>query len=270
VLCTGDLPWSLTLLKSEVARLLANPLDARHIVPGLVPNKEAVAYWSEIDSETLIPGYEVPCLHDLAHPDTGPAAGATEKRIQLGDEQDDCLIRIKEALWISGGSDGSECVTGMRARLILKGPTLATKFRSFARTAPIDDFTRLVAFPESSLAHVHQAMMAQMEGIYLPVPPAWRRRTKKHVVTHARTMALVSRLTSMPIEELQAIDQHVRAPSKSTLKRLKNDIQLELSRLVPVPAATLFRPSDDPFPTHPASGPTGDIDPLIAEAYSAT
>ena len=42
---------------------------------------------------------------------------------------------------------------------------------------------------------------------------------------------------------LGAMDEEIRYPSDSTRKRLKRDLPVEMSRLKPVPASTLFTPA---------------------------
>lgn len=251
-MAAGDLSMSLSILKEKVAPLLADPLDARHIVPDLVPDGEqAVAYWRKVDAELLMPGIDIRCLHGLGHPLTGPAEGATPNRIQLGDKKDDCVIRIKRAKWEVDGPDGVQAVQGFRVRLILKGRMLTEEFMPFGRTAKVNNTMRLVAFAEPSIALVHQSVMARLEGTFLPVPQKWRNVNEDKRVTTAKVMALVSHLTSIPLEELRAMDEEIRNPSESTSKRLKKDLAMECGRLAPVPVATLFHPSAY------ASQPTG-------------
>ena len=268
----GDLLLSLDILRSKVTPLLADPLDARHIVPGLVPaeEKHPAAFWSKVDSEILLPGVQIPCLHNLSHPSTGPAEGAKETRIQLGDKRDPCVIRLKKARWRCAGSNGTEDVEGIRVRLILKGHKLVAGFKPFGTTALFDDTRRLVSFTETSVGLVHQSMMAQLEGDYLPVPSEWKDKSSLKSATHARVLALVSHLTSIPPDDLRAIDKEIRHPSDSTRKRLKEDLQLEMNRLVAVPVSTLFPSSVYAFRSSGATQPADDIDPLIAETYGGT
>jgi hypothetical protein len=272
-LAKGDLPLSLSILKDKVTPLLADPLDARHIVPGLVQDddKEPVAYWSKVNTELLLAGIDIRCLHGLSHPDTGPADGATSKRIQFGDKQNDCVIRIKAAKWQSAGPQhGTQTVQGIRVCLILKGRILTGEFMPFGTTALIHDTSCLVAFHEPSIACVHQAVMARMEGTFLPVPPEWRDGAQGKRITNAKVMALVSQLTSMPLEELRAMDEEIRHPSESTSKRLNKDLATESSRLTPVPVATLFHPAAYASPASGCYHAADNIDPMIADAYGLT
>ena len=269
-LAAGDLPRSLSILRKQVAPLLADPLDARHIVPGLVQDdEEPLAYWSEVDTEFLLPGIDIRCLHGLSHPGTGPPDGATRGRIQFGDKQDDCVIRIKEAKWKADGSEGVQDLGGVRVRLILKGRALTDEFMPFGKTAKVNNTWRVVAFSMPGAARVHQSVMARMEGTYLPVPAEWRNRRKgEKALTSAKTVALVSRLTSIPLEEIRAMDEEIRHPSESTRKRLDDDLPVEFNRLAPVPVAALFDPSA--CASHPTGGhhAAGNTDPMIADAYS--
>jgi hypothetical protein len=270
-LANGDLPLSLSILRTKIMPLLANPLDERHIVPGLVQDndndndndndgdpdddndEEPVAYWSKVNTELLLAGIDIRCLHGLSHPDTGPVDGATRKRIQFGDKQDDCVIRIKAAKWQSAGPHGTQTVHGIRVCLILKGRVLPGEFMPFGTTALVDDTRFLLAMPEPSIASVHQAVMARMEGTFLPVPPEWRDGAQGKRITTAKVMALISQLTSMPLGELRAMDEEIRHPSDSTSKRLNKDLATESGRLTPVPVATLFHPSAYANPTSGAT-----------------
>lgn len=267
VLAAADLPRSLNMLRKQVSPMLVDPLSARHIVPGLVPDEEPVAYWSEADTEVLLPGINIRCLHGISHPFTGPAEGAKPNRIQLGDKKDDCLIRIKEAKWKIDGPDGSENVEGIRVRLILKGRALTDQFRTFEKNATVNNTWRVVQFTMAGAARVHQSVMARLEGNYLPVPAEWRDSSKDKPLTPAKAMALVSRLIPIPLEEIRAMDEEIRHPSESTRKRLNKDLPLELSRLAAFPVATLFHAAAYTFQNPEAAHPADDIDPLIADVY---
>lgn len=268
-LAAGDLTRSLSVLKDKVTKLLTDPLDARHIVPGLVPDGEgSVAYWSKVETEFLFPGVNIRCLHGLSHPETGPADGAIERRIQFGDNKDDCVIRIKEANWKIDGPDDIQAVEGIRVRLILSGRILTRKYEPYGKTAKVNDTVRLVNFPEPSIALVHQGMMAKIKGTYLPVPAEWRNRGEgEKALTHAKCMALVSQLTSIPLEEIRAMDDDIRHPAESTRKTLDENLPVEVSRLASVPVATLFHPSAYRFPKPGTAQPVDGIDPLITATY---
>jgi hypothetical protein len=189
-------------------------------------------------------------------------------RIQLGDKEDDCLIRFKRARWEPEGPDGAETVEGVRVRLILKGPKLTAEFRPFGTTARIRDEEKLVAFSERSIHRVHQAVMSRLKGMCLPVPPEWRDRDHGKPITHAKTIALISQLTPIPLEELRGMDEEIRRPSKSTRKRLNKEISKEVGRLNPVPVAGLFESAVYALPQPGMTAlPSGKIDPAIAEAY---
>lgn len=266
----GDLPLSLSMLKAAVSPLLAEPLDARHIVPGLVQDGKPVAFWSLVDSELLLPGINIRSLHGLSHPLTGPAEGAKKNRIQLGDKVDNCWIRFKKADWMIDGSDGPEAVKGVRVRLVMKSHVLASDFMQFGGFGMVAGTLRLVTYTESGVGLVHQAMMARLEGTQLPVPAAWledKAKGRKNGVTHAKVMALASRLTTIPLEDIRAMDEEIRHPSESTHKRLNDALPLEISRLTPVPVATLFNPAVYVRSPVESQSLADDIDPVIADAY---
>ncbi len=270
----GDLPLSLSMLKDAVTPLLADPHDARHIVPGLAGDQEPIAFWSLVDSELLLPGIDIRTLHDLSHPLTGPAEGVKKNRIQLGDEEDDCWIRIKKTHWMTNGPDGPEAVDGIRVRVCLKGHKLTEEFRRsprFGTLAKVADIPRLVTFTEASLGLLHQSVMARLEGTHLPVPAEWladRAEGKKDSVTHAKVMALVSRLTSIPIDDIRAVDEQIRNPSKSTRGRLNKSVPVEFGRLTPVPISSVFAPEAYSFEDTRAHHRGHPVDPDVAAAYT--
>ena len=263
-----DLPVSLSVLKTHVSPLLADPLDARHIVPGLVQAEDQIAYWSEIDSELVLPWIEISCLHGLSHPTTGPAGGVKKDRIQFGDKKDDCLIRIKQARFGGVDPNGTKDVEGIRVRLILQGNGLTREFPQFGTTALIDDTNRLVSFPELSIAQVHQSVMTRLDGSLLPVPQEWKDKAKGRSVTVPKVIALVSQLTSIPLEELIAIDEEVRQPSESTRKRLKSDVPAAAALLKPVQISSLFCPEAYASQVRGTKSPVDKrMDPRVAEIY---
>ena len=266
----GDLQRALNMLKAAVTPLLAEPLDTRHIVPGIVMDEKPVAFWRLVDSETYISGINIRCLHDLSHPNTGPAGGAKKNRIQLGDKKDDCVIRIEEPKWATDGLDGTEGAEGIRVSLILKRRKLTDAFMEFATIAKVSDTPRLVSFTEAGLDRVYRSVITRLVGTHLPVPAAWlesKAKGRKDCVTHAKAMALASRLTSVPLEEIRIMDAEVRQPSGSTLKRLKKDLPIEAGRLAPVPVATLFDPPEYAGHLSGVPDPAGDTDPTIANVY---
>jgi hypothetical protein len=270
-LLDSDLPLSLCILRDAVAPLLADPLDARHIVPGLPGKGAPVAYWSAMGSEILLPGIHLRCLHRLSHPFTGPAQGATKNRIRLGDNSDNCVIEFtaaKSKRSRAGGKPGVDESAGIRVRLILKGRTLPSQFRQHGKTNLIDKTERLVSFPASSVSVVHQTLMSQLEGTYLPIPTEWSDKRLGKPLTHAKAFALLAEITSMPLKELRSIDEDLRALSDSTRKRLSRDVGEATRCLTPVPVSTLFSSS---LYSDRASGMASrvdePIDPDVATAY---
>lgn len=263
----GDLQQSLSILKEQVALLLADSLDSLHIVPGLAQGKDHVAVWSKVDCELLMPKIQIQCLHNLSHPLTGPAQGAKRNRIQLGDKKDDCLIRIKVAKKKIVGVDGAQSVQGARVRLILKGKALTLEFAQFGTIATREHEKFLVSFTESSIAQVHQSVMTEIQGTILPVPTEWRNQDRGKPLTTAKVLALLSQLTSIPLGELMTMDKEIRKPSVSTTKRLKKDVQIESSRLSPVPVSSLFHPDVYSAPISRGSSHPGKMDAEIARVY---
>jgi hypothetical protein len=263
----GDLTTALSTLRDQVTQLLADPLDARHIVPGMVADDTDVAYWREIESEVLIPDVDLPCLHDASHPDTGPAEGSTKKRIKLGD-RGDCVILIEPAMWTVSGPDGSREVHGVGVRLRLRGNALLSSLRESGKTSLVGDIMRLVSFRAPDVGRAHQDYMSQLEGFYLPVPPQWSEMGKP--MTTAKVIALLSKLTPILPEELRAMYEAQSNPSKSTRKRLNKDARAAAACLQHIPVSSLFRPEVYAAQTAQSSRPPHvHIDPQIAAAYGS-
>lgn len=263
-----DFLRSLSILRRRVPPLLADPLDAQHIVPGLADEGDPIAYWSGLRSEILLPGILRRGLHGLSHPMTGPAQGNTKTRIQLGNNDDDCVIRFTEAKAGRSGPGVSRGAAGVRVELLLKGPSLPPRFARLGTTALVRDHHRLISFPGSSVALVHQNVMSQLEGIYLPVPPEWSDKSLGKRVTHAKVFALLSSLTAVPLQKLRKIDEELRHPSDDTRERLDKAV-LEAARwLTPAPVSTLFTSSVYSAQAAGMATPAdGRIDPQIAAAY---
>ncbi len=263
-----DLVLSLSRLKRRVIPLLADPLDAQHIVPGLAREDDPIAYWSAVESELLLPGILRPCLHGLSHPLTGPSQGETKTRVQLGDKGNDCVIRFTEAKGERSGLRGTRGDHGVRVLLLLKGYALPTWFGRFGGTTSGNDIKRLISFPSASVSLVHRTMMSQLEGSYLPRPPEWSDKSLGKPVTHAKAIALLSQLTSTPLEEIRSIYEELSSPSKSTRERLDEAVPIAASWLTPIPVASLFTTTmysaqEPEMTTHACER----IDPQVAAVY---
>jgi len=237
-----DLIMSQRILQNKVAPLLADPVDACHIVPGNGGDHDPIAYISAIETETLLPGIDLHCLHDLYHPIAGPAEGTTKNRIKLGETKDNCVITFKKAKCELPGPDGVRKLRGLRVRLSLKGDALVSMYGRSGSTAEVKHTRRLITFQTSDPALVHQMAMSRLEGTYLRTPTEWQHGGNGKPVTHAKLIALVSKLTPIPLEELSEMDGIIRQPSKSSVRLLSQDVPVEVGRLKPVPVSTLFKP----------------------------
>lgn len=268
LLLDHDFLLSLSRLRRQVAPLLADPLDARHIVPGLADKGDPIAYWSAVGSQVVLPGILLPCFHGLTHPLTGAAQGSTRKRRQLGKDNDDCVIRFTEVKAGRAGTGGSQGTAGVRVELILTGLALSARFAQLGATALVRDYKRLISFPASSVALVLQTVMSLLEGTYLPVPPEWSDKALGKPITHAKTIALLSQLTSIPLDELRKIDEELRHPSVDTRERLDEAVPEAARWLTPVPVSTLFTSSVYSAQESGREIPSDKrVDPEIAEAY---
>jgi hypothetical protein len=256
-----DLPWVLHLCQGAVTPLLADPRDRGHVIPGLVANSENRAYWSRIKSLLRLPGIQIPGLHGVSHPDAGPPDGPDDKRLQLGKNDDDCVIAFEAA-----AGEGRHNGAGVDVSLSLKRRALLAAYQTIGKVASVLECERLVAFRASDVAKVHREVMSRLTGIYLPVAPEWADTGKD--VTPAKITALLSKITPIPLDELCALDVELRNPSLSTLKRLKRDLSTVDASLKPVPVSSLFRPRAYAACVVDHGYPVGDrCDPRIAAVY---
>lgn len=264
LLIEPDLVLALSMLKTKVAPLSADPEDVRHIVPGLAGDDEHIASWRTIESEVRLPNFLLRCFHRLSHPTTGPAEGANKKEIKLGHFGDDCVIRYKKDCWIVAGPTPEQQVEGVRVKLSLMEHALLAGFGQPDTMAQVEGIERLVRFRASDVARVHQEVMSRLEGTYLPVPPEW----EDMGTIAAKIIALLSRVTSIPLDELRGIYDEQSKPSPSTRKRMTKDVLAAGACLMRVPVSSLF--CQEVYAA-PATGtrPQVDvrIDPQIAAVY---
>jgi len=260
------LAGALSMLKTKVAPLVADPEDVRHIVPGLAGDDEHVAFWGGIQSELWFPDVTLCCLHGLGHPNIGLAEGADKKAVTVGRFGGDCVIRFERADQLVDEPEGKRKVNGICVKLSLKGRDLLSRFGRPGMTADIREKERMVRFRASDVLRVHQEIMSELVGMYLPIPPEWAGIGND--VTPAKVIALLSKLTSIPLEELRAMYDARSNPSKSKRKRLNKDVRAVAAYLKHVPVSSLFRP--EVYAVQPAESsrpPHVHIDPQIAAAY---
>jgi hypothetical protein len=229
----------LELLKENVAPLLANRDDVRHIIPGNAGDDgEHRSNWSEVECRLLLPHYEIGCFHCLAHPLTGPALGSTKKRIELSSEDGCCTIRFDQTHWEGTGSTRLARVDGVAVTLTLKGHALAAVFESKNLTASVRGTKRLVRFSADLIVNGFLDVLRQTAGSYLPVPPDWAAIGK--AVTSAKVIALLAEITSIPMDEILAMDAAIRNPCKSTSNILNKGTAAWAASLKPIPVSSLF------------------------------
>jgi hypothetical protein len=256
-----DLSRALNMCQGAVTPLLADPSDRGHVIPGLVAKSEHRAYWSRIKSVLRLPGIRIPGLHGVSHPDAGPPDGPTDERLQLGKNDDDCVIAFEAA-----DGDGRHNGVGVDVSLSLKRYALRAAYQHIGRLASVHECDRLVAFRASDVAMVHSEFMSRLAGIYLPVAPEWEDTGKD--VTPAKITALLSKITSIPLDELCALDVELRNPSLSTLKRFRRELSTVEASLKPVPVSSLFRPRAYATRAVDQGRPVGySCDPRIAAVY---
>jgi hypothetical protein len=265
-LTNRDLLFALGKVQKEIAPLLADSRDVRHIIPGLAGRKASRAHWRNIESDVTLPGVRIEELHNLSHPYTGPAAGTSRERIQLGFQRDDLIITFEALKPTQDGVTG-EFIQGVRAKVSLKGRGMVARYRRPDTTALVEDQRRLIRIEPTSFAQIHQEVMSLLEGTYLPI---LAERPGGHPVTFARIIALASCITPISISELRAMDATIRQPSKDTRKNLNREVRNELARLTPFPVTSLFSP--ELYASSPTDSPlsTGEtIDPQIVGLYGS-
>ena len=266
-LIESDLVLALSILKSKAAPLLNNPKDVCHIVPGLVNGGNHVACWSAIESEASLPHIHFSCLHSVSHPRAGRVEGASKDEMTLGRFGGDCVIHFKNTGGKPPGKSGEQRVQGIQVRLSLSDSALLERIREVpGKAARVRDKMRVVKFRASDLTSVYMDVMSELEGTYLPVPPEWAGMGKP--ATAAKIIALLSQVTSIPIDELKAMYSEQSHPSDSTRDRLNEDVLNAVACLKPVPVSSLFLPDADAPWTVGATAPLdADIDPLVAAVY---
>jgi hypothetical protein len=233
-----SLDVAVNLLRSKIEPLLADPLDAQHIVPGHTHGDKHLAFWSGIECRALLPDLQLACFHDISHPLTGPAQGSTRKRIELRSSDGGCKIVFEKTYWEGIEANRMPRVESVSVTLTLTRNMLPAKLGSTGMVASVQGTKRLVDFSAGDVAPVFSEIMRDLEGTYLPVPPEWAAMGK--AVTPAKTIALLSELTGIPVGEIRAMDEQIRHPSKSTRARLDDDVPAAAACLKPLPVASLF------------------------------
>jgi hypothetical protein len=262
-LVASDLARSLTVLQSTVRPLLASPEDVCLIVPGLVPGRPGTR-WRSIQCRTLLPGIDIRTLHRLDHPMTGPPQGADDSQIRLKGRSKPIEILFEKAKWQVDDGDALHSVEGTRVTVTIRSHLLQW-FRNFLSNVWSEDFA-FHGFHPSAVSMVLNHVVAELQGIHLPVPEGWAGMGDP--VTVAKTIALMSVITPIPIEELQAWDKEIRKPSASTLKRLKKEVPAARKYLCPMPISSLFQQLDAPGTfVRRRRRRSSYIDPSIAAIY---
>ena len=275
-LVESDLARALSVLQDTVRPLLANPEDACHIVPGLVAEGSR-ASWTSIQCRLLLPGVDLRTLHKLDHHLTGPPGGADDRQIRLGGGRKPLEILFerkgkkqkkgkegKKGRCPADGEDGAEEIDGTLVTVTIR-KHLLQGFKTSLNGMPPHDST-LPGFHPSAVSTVLDDVVADLQGIHLPVPEEWA--DMGDPVTVAKNIALLSVLTDIPIDELKAWDREIRQPSESTLKRLEEEITVLLPFLKPEPVSTLFQQieTQEGMPRCSRSR-SPSIDPSIAALY---
>jgi len=210
------LQTALGVLKSRITPLLANPADARHIIP-VFDGSEDVAYWSAIEITALFPNLQIHCFHNLSHPLIGPAEGVSKERIELRRSSKDSSILFEKESWDDPIDGPSPHVDGISVSLKLTGKMLVSLFDLIGETRRVRGTKRLVWFCIFDAAYVFEELMRQLIGTYLPVPPEYAGMGKS--ATYTKPIALLP-------------------PSESAIERFDDDVPVAC--LKPIPAASLF------------------------------
>lgn len=231
-LVKSDLARSFDRLRETVLPLLADPLDSRHIVPGSDDSGEPIAYFSKIESDARLRGLDLLCLHNLCHPEAGMADGTTEKRLQLGADKDDIVIRFEACEPTAPGAAETNL------SLCLRRAALEVGFRGIGSIAKVGNTDRLVDFHASDIVRVLNRETSRIRGTYLPIPPEWTGMGKP--LTHAKAIARLAQKTGIPVDELRAMDEVIRKPDRKTRRLLNHDVPAAAVCLKPFPVTSLF------------------------------
>lgn len=263
-----DVARALTRVQREVAPLLADGNDAKHIVPGLAKRGDERASWRYIVSTVTCMHTQLHECYNIAHPGTGAAEGTTPKRTQLGKKGDDLIITIESPkMRLHGEGDGTiEEIPRIKVTVSLKGRGMLRRYRDSGGTARIGESLRLTRFSSSTPTDVHEAITEELEGVHI-APTA--RSPQGRALTPAKAVAFLSAITSLSVEDLSSAYEGIANSSESTRKRLKRDVSKELARISPVPLSSRLTPAfQAPYSAKLALWPVQEADPRIAAIYA--
>lgn len=263
-----DVARALTRVQREVAPLLADENDARHIVPGLAKRSEARASWRYIMSTVTYMHTPLHECYNIAHPGTGAAEGTTPKRTQLGRKGDDLIITFESPkMPLRDQQDRTiENIPRIKITVSLKGHGMVCRYRNSGRTAKIGKSRRLTRFASSTPADVHKTIMSELEGVH--IASAARSATDR-AITPGKAIAFLSQITSLSVEDLSSTYMEIDTTKRKKRNRVNNAIPNELERINPVPLAARLTPVSQALGSaKQPSCPVHDADSRIAAIYA--
>jgi hypothetical protein len=229
---------ALNILKKEITPLLADPLDARHLIPGLVSDESARAYWSRVTCQLLVPGPQLKFIHGLDHPLTDPEQGREEKRVSLGARGAPSTIIFEDASWTEVSPEEAYQVQGIRVTLSLSKSALPDLLGTGGKTKEINRVVRLVGFSARNIDRAFYTTMSQMEGFYLQPPSEWDNTT--NTVTHSKMIATLSVVTGVPADEIIEMYAKESQCCEDTGDEVRKGVDEAIACLTPMPVSMLF------------------------------
>ena len=240
---------TLNILVKEITPLLADPLDARHLIPGMVHDESARAYWSRVTFELLVPGPQLQYIHRLAHPLTGAEQGREEKRVRLGARGAHCTITFEDVTWTEVDPHGAHKVHGVRVVLSVSKSALPEVLGAFGKTQEINGVERVVGFSARDVDSAFHCTMSQMEGFYVLPPSEWFETTDTtNTVTHSKMIAMLSVVTGVPAGEIIAMYAKESQCSADTLDEIRKGVDETIASFKLVPVAALFESAAEAHP----------------------
>lgn len=244
-----SLAKSMNIAMKEITPLLDDPLDARHLIPGMVCDESARAFWSRVTCELLVPGPQFPYIHRIAHPLTGPEQGREQKRLRLGARGAPCNIIFEDVTWTEVDLEGVHTVHGVRVLLSLSKSALPEVLGAFGKTQEINGVERVVGFSARDVDSAFHCTMSEMEGIYVQPPSEWfETADTTNTVTHSKMIAMLSVVTGVPAEEIIGKYAEQSECSADTLDEIRKGVDETITSFNLIQVAALFETVADAHP----------------------
>lgn len=249
--------------KDQITRLLATPEESRFIIPGIAGEGDPDrSFWKRIKCEMYWPEIDRRFLHQMDHSLLGAAQGSDSKKIQFtkdsGFSASFKSIHKKKRQKHFLGSTGEH--RDLLVSLVYPEGRLAKM-----KTSNLNG-KQLVSFNLPAVASLIRNTMYEFSGFYLPVPD--EDSVEGERITDSKVVALLARLTNMPIEKCIQLYASCKKVTERSCDRYEQAIRRAYEKFNPIPFETLCNQMFDrdyaTTPTKPCEYP---IDPWIADAY---